>query len=227
MIDWIGIAFGLAVNHVHRCLDVTCITMKTSLSLRATRTIVAASVVVVGLVTVLMSGAIGRLSQPGTSAFAVDRVHGQSAQVRGIIDLSPTPPEQSPFGTFPPTEIVDHAQARRQGVKLPTVEIDGWAIEIRKTPDGVFVTQLGERIFLTQMPIQADGSPWRLRVPQGARGEIHVASATVHSMPALGVSRPGEFTRLSWHDENFHYILVDFGGRWDLDEAIKIARSLK
>lgn len=147
-----------------------------------------------------------------------------------IVDFSGDSPEPSPLGLFPPTEMIPPEQYPSHGILLPTRGIEGLPVETRRTESGVYITQLGEGLFLTQWPGQAgkEGvSSWRLIPPRAIGGLMRVVATEIAGEVALGAERPGEYARLSWRQGDRGMILAEFTGRYTLEQLIEMARSLE
>lgn len=152
------------------------------------------------------------------------------ASVEAVIDLAPGYEKRSSLGIFPPTEVVSAEARRALGIKEVPEEAlpPGLFIETRRGPDGAFVTQFGDDLFLTQRTREDSREPWTLRVPHGARGTLRVVAAALgESAVGLGVERPGEFARLEWTDGPWRLVLFDVSGGWGLDRLVELARAVR
>lgn len=152
-----------------------------------------------------------------------------STREEAIIDLAPADEWHSPLGLFPPTEMIDPAQFSSLGVKIvdPTLLGDGTTIETRRTPDGAYMTQIGEALFLTQRPRSSASPSWTLRVPPGTKGSLRVVAISIAGHIGLGVERPGDFTRLAWSDGRWSYVFFDIGHEWGIERLVALAESLR
>lgn len=152
-----------------------------------------------------------------------------AAGVEAVIDLSPPKEGRSSLGIFPPTEPVPEERLRSLGVRrvAPGALPSGLWVETRRAPDGAYITQYGEDLFLTQRSLAARPVPWTLLVPEAAQGKLRVAAFLIRGEPALGIERPGEFSRLEWTEGRFRYIFFDVSGAWGIERLAELARGLE
>lgn len=146
-----------------------------------------------------------------------------------VIDLTPKDDWRSPLGLFPPTEVIDQAQLSRLGVKMidPAALDAALPIETRRTPDGSYITQIGEALFLTQRLRTSSTSTWTLRAPPGAEGTLRVVAVPIAGRTGLGIERPGDFARLAWSDGRWSYVFFDIGNEWGIERLVSLAESLR
>src|SRR5690606_12416347 len=146
-----------------------------------------------------------------------------------VIDLSSAGHEQSHLGPFPPTEVVSPERFRSMGVKAIDRSLvgDGVFVETRRTPDGSFITQIGDALFLSQRASESSPSVWTLRVPPDREGQIRVVAVSINGRPGLGIERDGDFARLAWDDGDWRFVLFDVGDRWGVDRLVQLAESLR
>lgn len=146
-----------------------------------------------------------------------------------VIDIAPGGEWSSPLGQFPPTERIESDALRALGVKVvdPSL-LDGVPmVETRRTPEGAYITQFGDALFLTQRPLETAPGRWTLRVPPDVRGSVRVVAVSIGGRVGLGVERPGDFARLSWSDEQWSYVFFDVGRRWGIERLVTLAESLR
>lgn len=150
-------------------------------------------------------------------------------QHEAVIDLAPSDPWQSPLGLFPPTEWIEPERFRFLGVKQIDRSLlgDEWPIETRRTPDGAYLTQIGEALFLTQRPRFSSPAAWTLRVPPGTAGRLRVVAVAIDGRIGLGVERAGDFARLAWDDGDWSFVLFDVGCKWGIERLVPLAASVR
>ena len=153
----------------------------------------------------------------------------QAGFVEAVLDFSHQRDRRPSLGIFPPTEVVAPERLSALGVKRVRQGLlpEGLFVETRRAPDGAYVTQYGDDLFLTQRLLAARSSRWTLLVPQGTAGTIRVGAARVGEATALGVERAGEFARLEWTDGEWSYVFFDVSGAWGIERLLELARSLE
>lgn len=134
----------------------------------------------------------------------------------------------SMWGVFPPSHVVAKNNWSELGIRVPQRLPDylqDEPIEVRSGPRGTFLVTIGDDIFLTHRPID-DKSDWTLYVPKDATGSIHIVSGMIDTRVALGIESPGQFSRITWSDGRWHYVLFSPVGH-SLETLFAIAASLR
>lgn len=154
---------------------------------------------------------------------------GLPAPIEARIELGPLREQRSPLGVFPPTEVIDEERRQALGVRRvsPAALPPGLLVETRLAPDGAYITQIGDVLFLTQRELTARPGAWTLRVPPATQGALRVTAATVEGWAALGIERPGEFARLEWTDGRHSFVFFDMSGAWGINRLIELAHRLE
>ncbi len=147
-----------------------------------------------------------------------------------VIDLSPAGHEQSHLGPFPPTEVVSPERFRSMGVKAIDRSLvgDGVFVETRRTPDGSFITQIGDALFSF-----SEGErklPGRLDPARAAR-----CRGTDPGRGGFDQRAPGTRNRTRWGTSpgspgmngDWRFVLFDVGDRWGVDRLVQLAESLR